>query len=121
MFGQTTSLKARLTVATLAVSVLALWALGSIGSLHLHRDMETMLGHQQFTTVSFVAAEVENNVRSRFGALEMIAQAMPASLVELAFITNPEEEALLASDAYQRELALALAKGIGRYFSESAR
>ena len=47
--------------------------------------------------------------------------AMPASLVELAFITNPEEEALLASDAYQRELALALAKGIGRYFSESAR
>lgn len=30
----------------------------------------------------FVAAEVESNVRSRFGALEMIAQAMPAGIVD---------------------------------------
>lgn len=44
--------------------------------------------------------------------------AMPASLIELGFITNPEEEALLASEGYQKKLALAVARGIGRFFSE---
>lgn len=41
---------------------------------------------------------------------------MPASLVELAFITNPEEERLLSDDSYQNRLAMAIAKGISRYF-----
>lgn len=43
---------------------------------------------------------------------------MPASLVELAFVTNPAEEALLADDAYQQKLAYALALGLSRYFTE---
>ncbi len=43
---------------------------------------------------------------------------VPASLVELAFITNPEEEALLADDGYQQKLAEAIARGIARYFRE---
>jgi len=41
----------------------------------------------------------------------------PASLIELAFITNYEEENLLASDDYQDALAHAIVKAIGRYFS----
>lgn len=41
----------------------------------------------------------------------------PASLVELAFITNEEEEALLADSAYQSKLAMAIARGISRYFA----
>lgn len=44
--------------------------------------------------------------------------AMPASLVELAFITNPAEERLLADAAYQQRLAAAIARGIARYFRE---
>jgi N-acetylmuramoyl-L-alanine amidase len=42
--------------------------------------------------------------------------SMPASLVELAFITNPREEKLLNSDAYQNKLAKAIVQGIVRYF-----
>ncbi|WP_295159352.1 N-acetylmuramoyl-L-alanine amidase [Selenomonas sp. AE3005] len=42
--------------------------------------------------------------------------SMPASLVELAFITNPREEKLLNSDAYQNKLAKAIVQGIARYF-----
>jgi len=38
-------------------------------------------------------------------------------LVETAFISHPEEEQLLRSDAYQERLAVALAQGILRYFS----
>ncbi|MBR2178841.1 MAG: N-acetylmuramoyl-L-alanine amidase [Selenomonadaceae bacterium] len=41
--------------------------------------------------------------------------SIPASLVELAFITNPEEEYLLANDDYQQQLALAITRAIKRY------
>ena len=41
---------------------------------------------------------------------------MPATLLELAFITNPHEEGLLADADYQQKLAQAIARGIARYF-----
>lgn len=40
---------------------------------------------------------------------------MPAVLVEMAFISNPEEEALLASDEFQRQAAEAIARGVQRW------
>jgi N-acetylmuramoyl-L-alanine amidase len=40
-------------------------------------------------------------------------------LVEAAFISNPEEEAKLNSDAYQQQLADALVRGIERYFARN--
>jgi N-acetylmuramoyl-L-alanine amidase len=45
------------------------------------------------------------------------APDIPSVLVETAFISNPEEEAKLRSDAYQDELADALMRGISRYFA----
>lgn len=44
--------------------------------------------------------------------------AIPSSLVELAFVTNYEEESLLASDDGQAMFAEAIARAISRYFSE---
>lgn len=44
--------------------------------------------------------------------------SMPATLLELAFITNPHEERLLADAEYQQKLAQAIARGIARYFGE---
>lgn len=41
----------------------------------------------------------------------------PSSLIELAFITNPEEEKLLADDDYQNDLARAIVNAVNRYFS----
>lgn len=40
---------------------------------------------------------------------------MPAALVELAFISNPTEEAMLESPAYQDRAARAIAEGIAGY------
>ena len=37
---------------------------------------------------------------------------MPAALVELAFVSNPTEEALLESEAFQNKAALAIAQGV---------
>ena len=42
---------------------------------------------------------------------------MPAALVELAFITNYIEQAMLADDEFQRHLALGIAEGICDFFA----
>ena len=47
------------------------------------------------------------------------APDIPSVLVEAAFISNPEEEAKLNSDAYQEQLADALMRGIEGYFSKN--
>ena len=44
------------------------------------------------------------------------APDIPSLLVETAFISNPEEEALLISSVYQNQLADALMRGIENYF-----
>ena len=44
------------------------------------------------------------------------APDIPSLLVETAFISNPEEEALLNSEAYQLKLTQALLSGIENYF-----
>jgi len=47
------------------------------------------------------------------------APDIPSVLVESAFISNPEEEAKLNSEAYQEQLAAALMRGIERYFAKN--
>jgi N-acetylmuramoyl-L-alanine amidase len=49
----------------------------------------------------------------------LVGAAMPAVLVELAFISNSDEEKLLASEAYQSRVAGALVKGIARFLGGS--
>ncbi len=50
----------------------------------------------------------------------LVGAAMPAILVEVAFISNAEEEKLLISDAYQSRVAAAVVQGIARYQGERA-
>ena len=45
------------------------------------------------------------------------APDIPSILVETAFISNPEEEKRLKSDAYQAKMAEAIFQGIKRYFA----
>ncbi|WP_119154702.1 N-acetylmuramoyl-L-alanine amidase [Caldimonas tepidiphila] len=47
------------------------------------------------------------------------APDIPSILVETAFISNPEEEALLADRGYQRQLVDALFAGVMRYFAKN--
>jgi N-acetylmuramoyl-L-alanine amidase len=41
---------------------------------------------------------------------------MPAAMVEVGFISNPGEEALLSTDAYRRKVADAVYLGVVQYF-----
>ncbi|WP_410499069.1 N-acetylmuramoyl-L-alanine amidase [Chitinibacter sp. S2-10] len=47
------------------------------------------------------------------------APDIPSVLVETAFISNPDEEKKLIDDDYQHKMALALLKGIKRYFAKN--
>ncbi|MFZ3136503.1 MAG: N-acetylmuramoyl-L-alanine amidase [Thermodesulfovibrionales bacterium] len=42
---------------------------------------------------------------------------MPSVLVEVSFISNPEEEKLLSCDSYRMDIAKAVAEGVNKYFS----
>ena len=47
------------------------------------------------------------------------APDIPSVLIETAFISNPEEEARLKTDAYQQQLADAIMRGITGYFARN--
>ena len=49
--------------------------------------------------------------------LVLIGANMPSILVEIAFLSNPNEERLLKQDSYRQRLAEALAKGVSQYAS----
>jgi N-acetylmuramoyl-L-alanine amidase len=51
----------------------------------------------------------------------LVGVNMPAVLVELGFLTNPQQEQQLASDEHQNALVQALVEGIVRYRSATAR
>ncbi len=75
------SLKTRATVFTLAVFVLGIWALSAYVSRMLQADMERLLGEQQFQTVSFVAAQVNDELNDRMVALDAVAKGIDAVLI----------------------------------------
>ncbi len=72
-----------------------------------------------------VLGEIGGINRLHKGAVEQAGFAVlkapdiPSILIETAFISNPEEEAKLADDAYQDQMADAVVKGIRRYFSKN--
>jgi len=51
----------------------------------------------------------------------LVGATMPAVLVEAAFISHPEEEKLLGSEAWQNKIAAALMRGIALYEADQAR
>ena len=58
-------------------------------------------------------------VLEQAGFAVLKAPDIPSVLVEAAFISNPEEEVRLNSEAYQQQLADALMRGIVRYFARN--
>ena len=93
---------------------------------HVQRALFDMSTTAQINDSLKLGSEMLGNIR-RIGKLHKAAveQAgfavlkapdIPSVLVETAFISNPQEEALLISEEYQNKLADALMQSIERYF-----
>lgn len=75
------SLKTCVTLFTLVIFVASIWIL-SFFSIHmLQGDMQRVLGEQQFSTASFIAAEVNDELIDRFVALECVAKNVKIDLM----------------------------------------
>jgi N-acetylmuramoyl-L-alanine amidase len=72
---------------------------------------------------NYVLKEIGNINKLHKGSVEQAGFAVlkapdiPSILVETAFISNPEEELRLKSDAYRDQMADAILRGIRRYFA----
>ena len=76
------SLRTRITLATLLIFLSSLWALSFYASRMLQEDMERLLGEQQAATAAYAASEVQGKLDDRIKALELVAQAIDASLID---------------------------------------
>ena len=75
------SLNAKVTLFTLAIFVTAIWALAFYASRLLRDDIQLLLGEQQLSTASFIAAEISGELEDRFKALGKTADEInPAAL-----------------------------------------
>jgi len=70
------SLKARITLTTLVVFLLSAVLLGAYASRMLRQDLGRELGAQQFATVSLLAVQVDDALRSRVDMLDIVANKL---------------------------------------------
>lgn len=67
------SIKTKVTLFTLTISLINLWLLAFCASWMLREDMERQLGEQQFSMASFMAAEINHDLDERLRVLETAA------------------------------------------------
>ena len=79
------SLKTRVTLFTLAIFVASIWALAFYASRMLRQDMQRLLGEQQYSIVSVLAADINQELGDRLNALEKVVERLtPAMLGDAA-------------------------------------
>lgn len=83
------SLKTRVTLLTLAIFLVCIWSLTFYTNRMLREDMQRLLGEQQFSTVSLIATDINDELDKRLRALEQVAAKItPAILGNTASVQN---------------------------------
>jgi signal transduction histidine kinase/ActR/RegA family two-component response regulator len=78
----TQSLRNRLTLVTLLIFLCGMWSLSLYTTRILREDMERLLSEQQFSTVSYSAKEVAEDLKLRIEALELVAERIEPAWFE---------------------------------------
>ena len=79
------------------------------------KKLATLILNQMLSSIKLVNRGVKNAVPGKNGLYVLKYTDCPAVLVELAFISNTEDEALLADSEMQDQFARAIARGITDY------
>jgi signal transduction histidine kinase len=89
------------TLSTLAIFLIGIWALSFYASGVLREDMQRLLGEQQFTSASVMAAEINQELKNRFRVLEKVAgRITPALLDNPANLQAFLDERLILQDPF---------------------
>jgi diguanylate cyclase (GGDEF)-like protein/PAS domain S-box-containing protein len=67
------SLKARITLYSLAIALISLWTLSILATQGLRKDAERLLGEQQLSTAATVANQINRELELRLDALQKVA------------------------------------------------
>ncbi|MDP2810817.1 MAG: PAS domain S-box protein [Rhodocyclaceae bacterium] len=95
------SLKTRVTLFTLVIFLVGIWSLAFYGSRMLREDMQGLLGDQQLSTVSILAAGINHELDERLRALEMVAGTVsPAMLGNTATLQALLEQRPILRDLF---------------------
>ena len=85
------SLKTRVTLLSLGVFLIGIWSLSFYSIRLLRKDLHTLLGDQQFATVSALAADINESLEEHMAALTTVA----ASIDQTTMGSLPGLQALL--------------------------
>ena len=75
------SLKTRVTIFTLLISLISIWSLSFYTSRIVREDMQQVLGEQQSSALKMVATSVNHELRDRLDALEKVAAGFNPALL----------------------------------------
>jgi PAS domain S-box-containing protein len=75
-------LKGRVTLFTLGIIALTLVLLGGYATRTMHRDLETLVGEQQFSTATIFAQEINQDIKDRKLALEQAATQITPEIMK---------------------------------------
>jgi PAS domain S-box-containing protein len=78
------SLKIRVTISMLIFLLVGIWSLSFYASYTLQSDLEQALGEQQFSTVSIIASDINDELDERLKSLEMIAAKITPAMLDNA-------------------------------------
>jgi diguanylate cyclase (GGDEF)-like protein/PAS domain S-box-containing protein len=106
------SLKTRITLFTLAIFVISVWSLAFFASRMLQEDMQHQLSAQQFSTVSIIAHQIENEFRARLSSLERVAaRVSPAMMSNQAALEALLDEHVILQSLFNGGVLISRADG----------
>lgn len=86
-----------------------------ISTYYFHKQYEELANYFQH---EIIKESGDSDRGAELGDFQVIRQnLMPAVLIELGFMSNPEMDTLMTTNAYQKKLVSGMVNGLQRYFS----
>jgi PAS domain S-box-containing protein len=109
------SLKTRLTIFTLAIFLVGIGSIAFYASHVLRRNIETTLGDQQFSTVTYAAQDINEEVEDHLSALHQFATRItPAMMANPSALQKQLEQELILKHMFNAGVLTAGLDGIIR-------